>query len=86
MITHSRPYGAYTEDMMSSPNSESTERLGEFLVRIGAMTEDQVTRVLEIQKEKPDVIFGQIAIEEGFIEDSAIDAFLAAKRGGETPG
>jgi len=55
------------------------ERLGEFLVRIGVMEEEQVRLVLEEQKKQPGVLFGQIAIELGFINEKAIDDYLASK-------
>jgi hypothetical protein len=60
---------------------DSTLRLGEFLVCIGAMTTEQVDAVLERQKEEPDKLFGQIAIELNYIDDSAVDAFLTQRRG-----
>ena len=60
--------------------NDATVRLGEFLVSIGAMTEDQVGEVLEAQEESPEKLFGQIAIEMGFINDEAVDAFLQHKR------
>ena len=60
--------------------NDATVRLGEFLVSIGAMTEDQVREVLEAQVESPEKLFGQIAIEMGFINDNAVDAFLQHKR------
>ena len=55
------------------------ERLGEFLVRIGVMKEEQVSSVLEEQKKQPGILFGQIAIEQGFINEEAIDKYLASK-------
>ena len=55
------------------------ERLGEFLVRIGVMQEDQVQVVLEEQKKRPDELFGQIAIELGFINEKAVDDYLASR-------
>ena len=55
------------------------ERIGEGLVRIGAMTQDQVGKVLEIQKGGDKRLFGEIAIEMGFIDDNAIKAYLDSK-------
>lgn len=51
-------------------------RVGEFLVSIGAMTEKQVEEVLAEQEKAPEKLFGQIAIEMGFIDDSAINRYL----------
>jgi hypothetical protein len=55
------------------------ERIGEFLVRIGVMTREQVEIVLERQKKEPDKLFGEIAIEFNFINDEAIEAYFKAK-------
>ncbi|MFP4409115.1 MAG: hypothetical protein ACLFPW_11400 [Spirochaetaceae bacterium] len=54
----------------------SQERIGEFLVKIGAMTAEQRDEILELQKEQPDRLFGEIAIERGYINERAIDTFL----------
>lgn len=65
---------------MPEPREDSTQRIGDFLVRIGAMTQDQVSEVLGRQAGEPDRLFGQIALEMGLISDSAIDSFLADRR------
>ncbi|MDA3951240.1 MAG: hypothetical protein PF508_18680 [Spirochaeta sp.] len=54
----------------------SQERIGEFLVKIGAMTPEQRDEILDRQKEEPDRLFGEIAVELGYINDAAIDTFL----------
>jgi hypothetical protein len=56
------------------------EKIGEALVRIGAMTTEQVEAVLEIQRGGDSRLFGEIAIERGFINDKAIKAYLDSKR------
>ena len=61
---------------------ESQERIGQFLVRIGAMTEEQVRDVLAYQQANPHSLFGMIAIEKGYIDDNALRIWLTAKRGG----
>lgn len=55
------------------------ERIGEGLVRIGAMTEEQVKDVLERQKDGTNRMFGEIAIELGYIDDDAIQKYLDSK-------
>lgn len=60
-------------------SNDSTERLGEFLVRIGAMNEEQVQQVLERQKSEPDKPFRVIAIDMGFVNDEAIDRYLSGR-------
>jgi hypothetical protein len=52
------------------------ERIGEALVRIGAMTVEQVDQVLKLQQDGDNRLFGEIAIEQGFINDKAIKAYL----------
>jgi hypothetical protein len=56
------------------------ERIGEALVRIGAMSTEQVDQVLEIQQDGDSRLFGEIAIEKGFINDKAIKAYLDARK------
>ena len=65
---------------MSDAREDSTQRIGDFLVRIGALTQEQVAEVLGRQAGEPNRLFGQIAIEMGLISDSAIDSFLATRR------
>lgn len=63
---------------MKSSDS-SVERIGEFLVKIGAISPEQRSEVLARQEEEPDRLFGEIAIELGFINDEAVDRYLASK-------
>jgi hypothetical protein len=56
-----------------------TEKIGEALVRIGAMTPGQVEQVLKLQRAGDKRLFGEIAIEQGFINDQAIKAYLDSK-------
>lgn len=62
------------------------ERIGEKLVRIGAMTEEQVKEVLRLQREKAsfDRLFGEIAVELQFVDQQTIEAILDQGAGGET--
>ena len=65
---------------MAIGNGDSTQRIGDVLVRIGAMTDQQVSQVLERQASEPHRLFGEIAIEMGFINDAAVDSYLTSKR------
>ena len=56
------------------------ERIGEALVRIGAMTIEQVEQVLKFQQDGDNRLFGEIAIEQGFINDKAIKAYLEDRK------
>ena len=55
------------------------EKIGEFLVRIEAMTRKQMEEIIKLKEITPDKLFGQIAIEKGYIDDKAIDDYLEAK-------
>ncbi len=56
------------------------ERIGDGLIRIGAMTKEQVETVLKKQKEGDKRLLGEIAIELGYIDDNAITKYLKSKR------
>ena len=55
------------------------EIIGEFLLRINAITEAQLKSVLEEQAANPDKLFGEIAIDRGYINDEALDEYIKAK-------
>ncbi len=55
------------------------ERIGDGLVRIGAMTEEQREQVLKMQEEGDSRLFGEIAVELSFINDQAILDYLNSK-------
>jgi hypothetical protein len=61
-----------------SQTGRSKERLGEALVRAGAMTEEQVRQVLLRQREQSgvDKLFGEIAVELQFVESQTIEKIL----------
>ncbi len=53
------------------------ERIGEFLVAMGAMSQSQVTTVINHQKSGDERLFGEIAMELGYLADNEpIDKFL----------
>ena len=55
---------------------DSTERFGELLVRLGAISEEDINTVLEYQKEHPDLRFGQIAVKLGFITQELLGKYF----------
>ena len=63
------------------------EKMGETLVRIGAMKSYQVAEVLRAQRAGDDQLFGEIAIELGYINDEVLKKYVEAKAvwAGETP-
>ena len=53
------------------------EKIGEFLVGIGAMSATQVTVVINHQQTGDERLFGEIAMELGYLADNEpIDKFL----------
>lgn len=57
----------------------NTEKIGDGLVRIGAMTEEQREEVLKLQKEGDERLFGEIAVDLGYINDQAILDYINSK-------
>ena len=51
-------------------------RIGDFLVKIGAMTPEQVQHVLRVQKAGDKRIFGEIALDLHFLNDDAIKRYV----------
>jgi hypothetical protein len=62
-------------------------RIGEFLVQIGAMQQYQVDDVLRVQEGGDSRMFGEIAIELGYINDAVIKKYLDYRHSqtGNTP-
>lgn len=56
-----------------------SEKIGEGLVRVGALTREQMEEVLRRQRNGDDRLFGQIAIELGYINDRALQSYLGIK-------
>jgi hypothetical protein len=53
------------------------ERIGEFLVGIGVLSASQVTTVINHQKKGAERLFGEIAMELGYLANNEpIDKFL----------
>jgi hypothetical protein len=53
-----------------------TDRIGDFLVKIGSMKPDQVENVLRLQKAGDKRPFGEIAVELHYISDDSIKRYL----------
>lgn len=51
------------------------DRIGDFLVRIGAMTAEQVKAVLHLQELGNNQIFGEIALALGYLNDDSLKRF-----------
>ena len=57
----------------------TNERIGEGLVRIGAISEEQVEAVLKKQQEGDNRLFGEIAVDLGFVNIEAIIDYLESR-------
>jgi len=60
-----------------------SERIGEFLVRIGVLKPYQVEDVLRAQEAGDTRLFGEIAIEFGCMNDEVLKKYVEAKRAWE---
>ena len=76
--------GANGSMLQLEENLTMVERIGETLVRIGAMTEEQVSDILARQKNGDARMFGEIAIELSYIDDEVMASYLEMHR--EKPG
>jgi len=54
------------------------ERIGEFLVRIGVIHQYQIEDVLRAQKAGDSRLFGEIAIDFGYINDEVLKKYVEA--------
>jgi len=59
------------------------EKIGAFLVQIGVMKPYEVDDVLRVQKEGDARLFGEIAIELGYIDDEAIKGYIEFRAAGK---
>ena len=55
-----------------------SEKIGEFLLRIGVMNEHQVQELLDAQKTGDSRMFGEIAIDFGYINDEVLKKYIEA--------
>lgn len=56
------------------------ERIGDFLLRIGAITQAQLDDILNIQKDGDSRAFGLIALDKGYVTETAIEQFAATQK------
>ena len=52
------------------------ERIGDFLVRTGSMTHDQVEAVLQVQAAGDKRRFGEIAVALGYLSNDSIKRYV----------
>jgi hypothetical protein len=59
-------------------------KIGEYLISIGAMSKSQVATVINHQQSGDERLFGEIAMELGYLADNEpIDKFLEQQGSGE---
>lgn len=56
-----------------------SEKIGERLIQLGIMSPEQVAEVLRVQQEDGFRLFGEIAIELGYIDDEALKRYLDSR-------
>ncbi len=56
------------------------ERIGDYMVRTGAMNQSQVDEVAKAKADGDKRHFGEIAVSRGFITAAVVDAYLAAQK------
>ena len=57
------------------------EKIGEFLVRIGAMQPCQVEEIRQAQRSGDQRMFGELAIAGGYIDDKALRRYVESQPG-----
>jgi hypothetical protein len=57
-----------------------SERIGDYMIRTGAMNQSQVDKVVAAKAGGDAWHFGEIAVSLGFITAAQVEAFLAAQK------
>ena len=65
---------------LGEPGDIEEGKIGDGLVRIGAMSQEQMDDVLRRQQDGDDRLFGDIAIQLGYIDDKAITGYFNDER------
>lgn len=55
------------------------KRIGEMLIDDGLLTEEQLKKILSIQKENPERKFGEILVQEGIVDKKVLTQYLLAQ-------
>jgi pSer/pThr/pTyr-binding forkhead associated (FHA) protein len=86
-VTYTVGFEEIVEQEVGAPRSASTHgvpRLGEYFIRRGLLSSEQVARVSErqsaLQRDGSRLQFGQVAYEMGYITRSQLDAALSDQR------
>lgn len=57
--------------------TSSVERLGELLVRMGALEREHIAEILSYQNQHPSMKFGEIAVKLGYVSEERLGPFLS---------
>ena len=57
-----------------------SERIGDYMIRTGAMNQSQVDKVVRAKTTGDQRHFGDIAVSLGFIKAADVEAFLTAQK------
>jgi hypothetical protein len=57
-----------------------SERIGDYMIRTGAMNQSQVDKVIGAKTTGDTRHFGEVAVSLGFITAAQVEAFLAAQK------
>ncbi len=57
-----------------------SERIGDYMIRTGAMNQSQVDEVVRAKTTGDKRHFGEIAVSMGFIKAADVEAFLTAQK------
>ena len=86
-VTYTVGFEDIVEQEVGAPRSGATHgvpRLGEYFIRRGLLSADQVARIVErqtaLQRDGSRLQFGQVAYEMGYITRSQLDAALSDQR------
>lgn len=77
---------AWATTRLVSPKLPIPDRIGEFLLRMKAITPDQVAQVLEAQQAGDGRRFGEIAFALGFVQSNAIKSYVEFLEKVQRPG
>jgi len=61
-------------------SDEEKELIGEFFLRLGILTANEVEHILEWQKKNPSKRFGEIGIEKGLLSEEELKKYLKEHR------
>ena len=62
-----------------SQSKDHNTTIGQYLVKLGVLNQEQVKDILNIQKTEPHKRFGVIAIEQGYVTEKIIQSCISSQ-------